>query len=303
MKALIVLLATGTVMLAQTPPPTKSAAPAAKSAAPAAKSAAPAVNPLLHPENLKATAPASFQVKFTTTKGDFVVTVHRDWSPNGADRFYNLAKNRYFNDDAFFRIVPSFIAQFGMSPDPKVGAAWEHATIKDDPAKAGVHNTKGTLVFAATGQPNSRTTQLFINLNDNTRSLDSQGFTPFGEVTDGLDVVMTLYSGYGDGSDMGGHGPTQGRISSEGKPYLDKNFPKLDSIKTAVIVPAAGAAPATSSTAPATKSAAPATKSTAPATKSTAPATKSAAPATKSTAPARKSTAPAAKSTAAPAKQ
>jgi peptidyl-prolyl cis-trans isomerase A (cyclophilin A) len=262
MKAFLVLLATGTVMLAQTPPPAKSAAPATKSAAPAAKT--PAVNPLLHPETLKAIAPATVQVKFTTTKGDFIVTVHRDWSPNGADRFYNLAKSRYFNDNSFFRIVPGFIGQFGMPPDPKVGAVWEHATIKDDPAKAGVHNTKGTLVFAATGLPNSRTTQLFINLNDNTRSLDSQGFTPFGEVTDGMDVVMNLYSGYGDGADMGGHGPTQGMIVSQGKPYLDKNFPKLDSIKTATIVPAAGAA------APATKSTSPATKSTSPAAKSTA---------------------------------
>ena len=232
-------------MLAQTPPPAKSAP--AKSAT-AAK--APAVNPLLHPENLKAIAPATFQVKFTTTKGDFIVTVHRDWSPYGADRFYNLVRNRYFNDCSFFRIVPGFIAQFGMSPDPKVGAVWEKANIKDDPAKAGVHNTKGTLVFATAG-PGTRTTQLFINLNDNTRSLDPQGFTPFGEVTDGMDVVMNLYSGYGDGSDMGGHGPTQQMITSQGKPYLDRNFPKLDSIKTATIVPATPAAPATKSTAPA----------------------------------------------------
>jgi peptidyl-prolyl cis-trans isomerase A (cyclophilin A) len=284
MKALFALLATGTVMLAQTPPPAKSAAPATKSAAPAAKT--PAVNPLLHPENLKAIAPATYQVKFTTTKGDFIVTVHRDWSPYGADRFYNLAKSRYFNDNSFFRIVPSFIAQFGMPPDPKVNAAWEHATIKDDPAKAGVHNTKGTLVFAATGMPNSRTTQLFINLNDNTRSLDPQGFTPFGEITDGMDVVMNLYSGYGDGSDMGGHGPTQGMISSQGKPYLDKNFPKLDSIRIATVVPAAGAA------APATKSAPPATKSAAPATKSTSPATKSTRPAAKSTAVSKSTSAP-----------
>ena len=221
-------------MLAQTPPP--------------AKSAAPAVNPLMHPETLKATAPATFQVKFTTTKGDFIVNVHRDWSPIGADRFYNLVKNRYFNDNSFFRIVPNFIAQVGMAPDPKVGAAWEHATIKDDPPKPTVHNTKGTLVFAKTQMPNSRTTQLFINLNDNTGSLDSQGFTPFGEITDGMDVVMSLYSGYGDGADMGGHGPTQGMITSQGKPYLDKNFPKLDSIKTATILPSAAAAPATKST-------------------------------------------------------
>ena len=247
MKALIVLLATGTVMLAQTPPPTKSAAPAAKSAAPAAK--APAVNPLLHPENLKAIAPASFQVKFTTTKGDFFVTVHRDWSPLGADRFYNLVKNRYFTNVAFFRNVPNFIVQFGMAPDPKVGAVWQNASIKDDPAKPGVHNTKGTLVFATAG-PGTRTNQLFVNTNDNTRSLDSQGFTPFGEVTTGMDIVLGFYAGYGER-------PDQGRILNEGAAYLDKNFPSLDKIKTATIVPAAGAA------APATKSTAPAAKSTA----------------------------------------
>jgi peptidyl-prolyl cis-trans isomerase A (cyclophilin A) len=246
MKVLIALLATGTVMLAQTPPP-------AKSAAPAAKSAAPAVNPLLHPENLKAIAPASFDVKFTTTKGDFVVTVHRDWSPLGADRFYNLVKNRYFTNVAFFRNVPGFIVQFGMAPDPKIGAVWQNASIKDDPAKPGVHNTKGTLVFATAG-PGTRTNQLFVNTNDNTRSLDSQGFTPFGEVTEGMDVVMGLYAGYGER-------PDQGRILNEGAAYLDKNFPNLDKIKTAVVVPAAGAAPAAKSTAPATKStAAPAAK-------------------------------------------
>jgi peptidyl-prolyl cis-trans isomerase A (cyclophilin A) len=244
MKAFIVLLATGTVMLAQTPPPAKSPAPAAKSAAPAAK--APAVNPLLHPENLKAIAPATFQVKLTTTKGDVLVTVHRDWSPLGADRFYNLVRNRYFTNVAFFRNVPNFIVQFGMAPDPKVGAVWQTASIKDDPAKPGIHNTKGTLVFATAG-PGTRTNQLFINTNDNTASLDSQGFTPFGEVTEGLDIVLGLYAGYGER-------PDQGRILNEGAPYLDKNFPNLDKIKTATVVPAAAPAPATKSTAPARKS-------------------------------------------------
>src|ERR1039458_910861 len=136
MKVFIVLLATGTVMLAQTPPP-------AKSAAPAAKTAAPAVNPLLHPESLKAKAPDLFKVKFSTTHGDFVVEVHRDWSPLGADRFYNLVKSHYFTDVAFFRNVPNFIVQFGMAPDPKVGAVWQNATIKDDPAKPAVHNNCG----------------------------------------------------------------------------------------------------------------------------------------------------------------
>jgi peptidyl-prolyl cis-trans isomerase A (cyclophilin A) len=246
MKAFLVLLAAGTALFAQTQPPAKSAPPKA-----------PASNPLLHPETLKAVAPATFDVKFVTTKGDFVVTVHRDWSPNGADRFYNLAKSRFFNDNSFFRVLPGFIAQFGMPPDPKVGAAWEHAAIHDDPPKPTVHNTKGTLVFAKPDMPNARTTQLFINLADNSRSLDAGGFTPFGEVTEGMEVVLNLYGGYGEGGDGGGRGPTQGLIASQGKPYLDKNFPKLDSVKTATVVPPAGAAPAAKSTAPVRKSTAP----------------------------------------------
>jgi peptidyl-prolyl cis-trans isomerase A (cyclophilin A) len=246
MKALIVLLATGSVMLAQTPAPTKSAAPVAK---------APAVNPLLHPETLKAKAPDQFKVKFTTTHGDFVVAVHREWSPLGADRFYNLVKNRYFTNAAFFRIVRDFIVQFGMAADPKIGAVWENATIKDDAVKPINSNKKGTLVFATSG-PNTRTTQLFINLKDNS-PLDAQGFTAFGEVTEGMDVVAGLYAGYGEQ-------PKQQLITAQGKAYLDKNFPKLDSIKSAAILPAEGAAPA----------AAPAAKSTAPAPKSAAPAAK-----------------------------
>jgi len=239
MKVLIVLLATGTVMLAQTPPPTKSAAPAAKAPA------APAVNPLLHPETLKARAPDSFKVKLTTTKGDFVVQVHRDWSPLGADRFYNLVKNRYFTNAAFFRIVPNFIVQFGMAADPKVGAVWQNATIKDDPAHPGVHNTKGTVVFAKSEAPNSRSNQFFLNTRDNTGSLDAQGFTPFGEVTEGMDIITSLYAGYGEA-------PQQGRILNEGKAYLDKNFPHLDRITSAVVLAAEGAvAPAAKSPAPA----------------------------------------------------
>jgi peptidyl-prolyl cis-trans isomerase A (cyclophilin A) len=246
MKAFFVLLAAGAVMLAQTPPPAKSAQSAPKTAAPAA----PAANPLLHPETLKGRAPDNFKAKFTTTKGDFVVNVHRAWSPLGADRFYNLVKYKYFNNASFFRIVPNFIVQFGMAADPKINSAWDSANIKDDAVRPDIHNSKGTMVFAKTVAPNSRTTQIFINLNDN-RGLDPQGFTAFGEITEGMDIVATLYSGYGDGSDMGGHGPTQERITKEGKPYLDKNFPKLDSIKTAVIMPADAPAAATKSTAPA----------------------------------------------------
>jgi peptidyl-prolyl cis-trans isomerase A (cyclophilin A) len=237
MKALIVLLATGAAMLAQTPPPKKSAAPAPN---------APAVNPLLHPESLRAKAPENFKVKFTTTKGDFVVDVHRDWSPIGADRFYHLVKNRFFTNAAFFRIVPNFIVQFGMPADPKVGAVWQNATIKDDPVRPANSNKMGTLVFATAG-PSTRTTQLFINLRDNGSSLDAQGFTAFGSVVEGMDVVTKLYAGYGER-------PEQGRITAEGKAYLDKNFPNLDVIKSAVVMPAEGApAPAAKSAPPAVK--------------------------------------------------
>jgi peptidyl-prolyl cis-trans isomerase A (cyclophilin A) len=255
MKAFFVLLATGAAMLAQTPPPAKSAAPATKSAAPAA----PAQNPLLHPETLKARAPEEFTVKFATTAGDFVVTVHRAWAPLGADRFYNLVRNRFFTNAAFFRVLPGFIVQFGISPDPKITAIWENATIKDDPMKPGISNKLGTLVFAQ-GGPSTRTTQLFINLANNGPALDSQpgGFPPFGEVTEGMDVVKSIYSGYGgDPSipDPGGHGPRQNLVGSQGKAYLDKNFPLLTTIKSATVVPAAGAAaPATKSTTPAAKS-------------------------------------------------
>ena len=213
-------------MFAQTPAPQKSAAPATK---------APAESPLLHPANLKAKAPDDFKVKFTTTHGDFVVEVHRDWSPLGADRFYNLVKNKFFTDAAFFRYVPGFIVQFGIPAKPEIAKVWENANIPDDPIKAGNTNKKGTLVFATAG-PNTRTTQLFINLNNN-GALDSQHFTPFGEVIEGMDVVNGLYSGYGES-------PEQGHIQAQGKAYLDKNFPKLDSIKSATILPAAGAAPA-----------------------------------------------------------
>jgi peptidyl-prolyl cis-trans isomerase A (cyclophilin A) len=225
MKALIVLLATGTVMLAQTPAPTKSAA----------TPQATVENPLLHPASLKARAPETFKVKFVTTRGDFTVEVHRDWSPLGADRFYNLVRNRFFTDASFFRFVPNFVVQFGIPAKPEIARVWENANIPDDPIKPGNSNRKGTLVFATAGA-NTRTTQLFVNLNNNS-GLDSQHFTPFGEVIEGMDVVQGLYSGYGER-------PDQGQLQAQGKAYLDKSFPKLDSIKSATILPAAGAAPA-----------------------------------------------------------
>jgi peptidyl-prolyl cis-trans isomerase A (cyclophilin A) len=287
MKVLLTLALSGAALLAQTPPPatkapTKAATPPAASKtgtatktgtaakAPAKKAAGPPAA-LLNPAAARLTAPELYRVKFTTTKGDFVVEVNRSWAPIGADRFYNLVRNRYFVDAAFFRIVPNFIVQFGMHADPKINAVWSKANIKDDPVKQG--NKRGTLVFATAG-PNTRTTQLFINLKDNTSSLDGQGFAAFGTVTEGMDTVVDkLYSGYGEGGDMGGRGPTQGRLAAEGKPYLDKGFPLLDSIKSATVIfpegpPAPPPAPAKKAAPAATKTgttAAPATKTAPPA--------------------------------------
>ncbi len=180
---------------------------------------------LLHPATLNVKAPEVFQAKFVTTKGDFVVEVTRAWAPLGADRFYNLVKHGYFTDAAFFRNIPGFMVQFGLSADPEVNKVWHNANIKDDPGKQS--NAPGMITFATAG-PNTRTTQLFINFGNNT-FLDSQGFSPFGKVISGMDVVQKLYSGYGER-------PDQGSITNQGKAYLDKNFPNLDSIKSAAIV-------------------------------------------------------------------
>jgi peptidyl-prolyl cis-trans isomerase A (cyclophilin A) len=187
---------------------------------------------LRNPAALNEKAPASYKVNFNTSKGDFVVQVHRDWAPNGADRFYNLVKNGFYDDVRFFRVIPNFMAQFGIHGNPSVMAAWRPAQLKDDPVKHS--NVRGTITFATAG-PNTRTTQLFINFRDNS-SLDKQGFAPFGEVVKGMDVVDKIYSGYGEGAPRG-RGPEQGRIQSEGNAYLTKDFPRLDYIKSATIVP------------------------------------------------------------------
>jgi peptidyl-prolyl cis-trans isomerase A (cyclophilin A) len=187
---------------------------------------------LLQPSSLNEKAPDVYEVKFTTTKGDFVIKVTRASAPLGADRFYNLVKHHFFTDAAFFRVVPGFVVQFGISANPQVARAWQHAAIRDD--KVTQSNKVGTVTFATAG-PNTRTTQLFINLGNNT-FLDSQGFSPFGQVTEGMDVVQKIYSGYGES-------PDQGQIAAKGKAYLDQNFPKLDTIKSAVIV-TGGAKPA-----------------------------------------------------------
>jgi peptidyl-prolyl cis-trans isomerase A (cyclophilin A) len=180
---------------------------------------------LLQPATLKAKAPDVFQVKFATTKGDFVVQVTRAWAPLGADRFYNLVQHGFYNDACFFRIVSNFVVQFGLSGDPAVNKVWQNANIKDDPVTQS--NRPGYLVFATAG-PNTRTTQLFINLGNNA-GLDGQGFAPFGVVTSGMDVVQKLYSGYGER-------PDQHLITTQGKAYIEKNFPNIDSIKTATII-------------------------------------------------------------------
>jgi cyclophilin family peptidyl-prolyl cis-trans isomerase len=193
-------------------------------AAPASQSA----SALNNPSALNAQAPDVYWAKFDTTKGSFVIKVTRSWAPIGADRFYNLVKNGFYSNASFFRVIPGFIVQFGISADPKVSAVWHDADIQDDPVKQS--NVAGTVTFATAG-PNTRTTQVFINLANN-QSLDAQGFAPFGTVTAGMDVAQSFYSGYGEGA-PNGNGPDQQLIQSQGEAYLAANFPNLDHIKSA----------------------------------------------------------------------
>ncbi|HEY4565357.1 MAG TPA: peptidylprolyl isomerase [Thermoanaerobaculia bacterium] len=173
-------------------------------------------------------APDVFRVRFETSRGPFVVEVHREWAPQGADRFHALVASGYFDDSRFFRVVAGFIAQFGVAGDPKVTAAWKDRTIPDDPVRQSniQSNTRGTIAYAMTG-PNTRATQLYINLADNSR-LDAQGFAPIGRVTSGMDVVDRLYGGYGETSGGGMRGGKQGEMLKGGNAWLDANFPKLD---------------------------------------------------------------------------
>ena len=187
-----------------------------------------ATNPLLNPQSpaMQAKAPETFNARFETSAGAFTVQVTRVWAPLGADRFYNLVKNGFFDGTRFFRVVPGFVVQFGLSGDPAISARWHLASIPDDPVQQ--HNTRGTITFATAG-PNTRTTQLFINFADNL-NLDGMGFSPFGKVVDGMGVVDKIYSGYGER-------PDQGLIEGRGNAYLASQFPKLDSITKATIVP------------------------------------------------------------------
>src|SRR5216683_4825004 len=227
---------------AEAPAETKAETPAPAQPQPEATASAPVEAPrkaydraLLRAALLKEKAPETFQVKFTTTRGDFIVTVNRAWAPIGADRFYNLVKHHFYDNASFFRVVPGFVVPFGISAHPPVSAAWEKANIKDEPVTQS--NKRGYLTYAKTSLPNTRSTQIFINLKDNA-GLDGQGFSPFGFVdAQGMKVVDMLYDQYGDSG-----GPDQDQIEKQGKPYLDKGWPKLDSIKTATLM---GPAPET----------------------------------------------------------
>ena len=184
------------------------------------------------PDKAKEKAPETFTVRFETSKGNIDVDVKREWAPLGADRFYNLVKLGYYNDVAFFRVIPNFMAQVGLSGTPELNKIWRSARITDDPVKQS--NTRGMVTFATSGR-NSRTTQFFINFRNNAR-LDGMGFAPFGKVKDSsLAVLDSLHGGYGEGAPRG-RGPSQGRIQREGNTYLKANFPKLDYIKRAVLV-------------------------------------------------------------------
>lgn len=184
--------------------------------------------------SMKDAAPAQFKVLLQTTKGDVTIDVTRVWSPRGADRFYSLVKDGFYDGARFFRVIRSprpFMAQFGINSDPKVTAKWAENNIEDDPVTQ--HNTRGMISFATSG-PNTRSTQLFINYSDNSR-LDASGFSPFGVVSSGMEVVDQFYADYGEGPPDGA-GPDQERIEKEGNAYLDSQFPKLDYIRTAKIL-------------------------------------------------------------------
>ena len=170
-------------------------------------------------------APDSFRVSLETSAGTITLELLRSWSPKGVDRFYQLVNEGYFTDVRFFRVVPKFVAQFGMHPDPATNRKWKEANLMDEPVTHG--NARGTLTFATAG-PNTRANQFFLNLVDN-KQLDAAGFTPIGRVVAGLKVVDALYSGYGET-------PDQSSIGAEGNAYLTKDFPKLDYIKSAKVV-------------------------------------------------------------------
>jgi peptidyl-prolyl cis-trans isomerase A (cyclophilin A) len=240
---MIAMLGTGATTFAQAPAPAQKGGAGQgtttkKAPATAARSYDRA---LLKPSLLKDKAPEHYKVKFVTTRGEFTLAVTRSWAPLGADRFYTLVKHHFYDNASIFRVVPKFVAQFGISAYPTVTTAWRGTDIKDDPVTQS--NKKGFITFATSG-PNTRTTQVFINLQDNTR-LDQMGFAPFGVVEgEGMKVVEMFYDQYGDDA-----GPDQGKIEKQGKPYIDKGWPKLDTIKSATLLTSTPAATSKSPTA------------------------------------------------------
>jgi peptidyl-prolyl cis-trans isomerase A (cyclophilin A) len=180
-------------------------------------------------------APDVFRVKFETTAGNFILEAHRDWAPHGVDRLYDLVRIRYYDDSRFFRVVPGRWVQFGINGDPKIAQQQRQHTIPDDVLKQ--HNTRGYVAFSNTG-PNTRSTQIYINLGDNSARNDVEaGFAPFGQIVEGMDVVEKIYSGYGENSGGGMRAGHQAKMFEEGNAYLDREFPKLDKLIRATIVP------------------------------------------------------------------
>ena len=223
----ITVFAAGAVALAgcsSSSEPKKDQPAADASAAQRAQQPAAAAQKQEAPASFQVHAPATFTVTFDTTKGPVAVEVHRDWAPIGADHFYELVKSGYFDGCRFFRVVPNFVVQFGLAADPAVTRKWKEPSLVDDPVLR--HNVRGTLVYATAGR-NTRTTQLFINLVDNSR-LDADGFAPFATITSGMDAVDAIYPGYGEA-------PQQPLIESQGNAYLQPQFPKLDYIRKATI--------------------------------------------------------------------
>ena len=199
----------------------------------APKAAPPRRDPLLEPDPVveRAASPDTFVVRFETTEGPFSVQFVRSWAPRGADRVYYLVQSGFYDSTRFFRVLPKFVAQWGAHGNPAVNRVWESRTVPDDPVK--LSNGRGTVTFATAG-PNTRTTQLFVNLANNAR-LDKLGFAPVGRVIEGMIRVDSLYSGYGEGPPRG-KGPNQDRLAEQGNIYLQRDFARLDYIQTARVV-------------------------------------------------------------------
>ena len=196
----------------------------------------PPPNPLLQPENFRATAPPTYVARLETTRGVIRIQVTREWAPLGADRFYNLVKGGYYDGVTFHRVIPGFMAEFGIHGDPWVNQFWRQATMDDEPVRK--PNTRGRVSFSK-NEPNTRTVQVFINTDENL-NLDGEGFSPFGEVIEGMEVVEALYSDYGESHTHGGEGVYQAMALARGEEYLKEEFPLLDRIERAVVEEAGG---------------------------------------------------------------